>query len=287
LDRSKEDGTAMKQAELNPLQGELARSQLAGAHPDSDMLTAFTEGRLLQRERQEVFAHLASCADCRELLSFAAEASGEPASEMKPYLVARRVRRALRPWVAWASVAAGILVVCSIGLLYRQRLDSKERATVAAEKAAASGPAETQHSGAIAQSSTQQGGGAQDGAAFAGAGPEAEIAGGPARPHWRIDDAGKVERSFGDGIWQAVLPDEKSKMRVVSVFNRDVWIGGENSRLYRSADSGATWSLVSLPKKNGSEHTIMHVRFRSSRIGAVEATDGTSWTTADGGASWN
>ena len=53
----------MKQAEPNPLQRELARSQQGGLHPDADLLAAFAEGSLLEREREEMFAHLDALPD--------------------------------------------------------------------------------------------------------------------------------------------------------------------------------------------------------------------------------
>jgi photosystem II stability/assembly factor-like uncharacterized protein len=76
-------------------------------------------------------------------------------------------------------------------------------------------------------------------------------------------------------------------MHVVSVFNGDVWIGGENTRLYHSVDNGSTWVLVTLPQKDGREHVIAHIRFQTSQAGTVEAEDGVTWTTDDGGISWN
>jgi photosystem II stability/assembly factor-like uncharacterized protein len=95
-----------------------------------------------------------------------------------------------------------------------------------------------------------------------------------------------VERSFGEGVWQKVLTDEKTKMRVVSVSNSEVWVGGDNARLYHSADGGDTWSAVMLPVKNGRDHAIAHISFQTRQAGVVQADDGTSWSTADGGVSW-
>jgi len=56
--------------------------------------------------------------------------------------------------------------------------------------------------------------------------------------------------------------------------------------LYHSSDSGNTWNIVPLPVKNGDEPVIVHIRFQTPQAGTVEAADGTSWTTADGGATW-
>ena len=40
-------------------------------HPDPNLLAAFAERNLLARERADVSAHLAECADCREYLALA------------------------------------------------------------------------------------------------------------------------------------------------------------------------------------------------------------------------
>jgi len=105
-----------------------------------------------------------------------------------------------------------------------------------------------------------------------------------ARPQWRINAVGQAERSYVAGAWQVVLPDEK--MRVVAVFGNEVWIGGENQRLYHSPDNGTTWNSVTLPTKNGVERAIMHIRFQTPQTGTVETEDGNSWTTIDGGKTW-
>lgn len=106
------------------------------------------------------------------------------------------------------------------------------------------------------------------------------------RPHWRINSMGQAERAYGAGAWQPVLPLEQSKMRVISVIDRVVWIGGENSRLYRSTDNGASWMQVSLPEKDGRERSIAHIHFQTEQAGTVESDDGTVWTTSDGGSTW-
>jgi Photosynthesis system II assembly factor YCF48 len=90
------------------------------AHPDADVLTAFTEQSLEASERARVMEHLARCGDCREVVALAlpvTEAVAMPSS----------VRAARAPWLSWpvlrwAVVAAGILLVTSVGILqYKQR----------------------------------------------------------------------------------------------------------------------------------------------------------------------
>lgn len=107
-----------------------------------------------------------------------------------------------------------------------------------------------------------------------------------ARPHWRINNQGRAERSYGDGAWQPVLPREQAKMRVVSVFDGEVWIGGDYSRLYHSTDNGATWHPIALPDKDGREHSIAHIHFQTAQSGTIEAEDGSAWTTINGGSTW-
>jgi photosystem II stability/assembly factor-like uncharacterized protein len=107
-----------------------------------------------------------------------------------------------------------------------------------------------------------------------------------ARPHWRINENGEPERAFGDGAWQPVLPNGSAKMQTLAVFGGEVWVGGENSQVFRSLDNGTSWRVVALPEKDGTEHTIAHIRFNTALKITIEASDGTTWTTADGGATW-
>jgi hypothetical protein len=346
----------VNRSEHNPLQWELARGRSGEPHPDADLLTAFAESALLKRERKQVLKHLALCAECREVLSNAAEAAPVFTAAPKPFLLPRRALLPQRVWLPWASLAAVLLVVCSVGFLYQQRLALQKRALVATNEAmplpspiphplapispqenkavtkaieipalkpsqlssrskelvAANAMREAQHESAEQSSFGQQNPyrissaeadkvAAQDSlaqkaiatapaTAFVNTITERALStasvAAAARPHWRINSTGQAERSFGDGAWQAVLPNESSRMRVISVFSGEVWIGGENSRLYHSSDNGATWKLIALPSKDGPLHSIAHIHFQTLQSGTVEAEDGTFWTTADGGSAW-
>jgi photosystem II stability/assembly factor-like uncharacterized protein len=105
-----------------------------------------------------------------------------------------------------------------------------------------------------------------------------------ARPQWRINASGQAERSYGGGAWQVALREEK--MHVVAVFGSEVWTGGENQRLFHSLDDGTTWNSVTLPRREGREPTITHIRFQTPQDGTVEAEGGSSWITTDGGKTW-
>ncbi|HEY4050038.1 MAG TPA: YCF48-related protein [Acidobacteriaceae bacterium] len=350
----------MRTSGPNPLRQALAHSQFAGAHPDPDMLTAFAEDTLFARERKEVLAHLAICAECREILTISTAASSESPAEVQTGGLRRPMHPPLRSWLPWVSIAAGIVVVCSALLINQQR---KPILTTPAQVASVSkqeidqAPPQTeqktktspepkvkrgrQAKGPVAKPATIAPPGAENStpassdqksvgsstdqihadrpsssriaaaAAVAGQAQSVEVQGAKSslstsafagqasspvmnralgsqdvRPHWRINESGQVERSFGYGAWQAVFPNEKWKMRVVSVFDSDVWVGGEALHLYHSTDNGATWNAVTLPNKAAGEHAIAHIRFQTQQAGTVEAEDGTSWTTADGGRTW-
>ena len=90
-------------------------------HPDPDVITAFVEKSLRNREREEVVAHLAQCQVCRELvaLSFPEPDMASP--------VARPVRRSWLAWpvLRWSALATCVVVVgAAVGLRYQLRRDS-------------------------------------------------------------------------------------------------------------------------------------------------------------------
>lgn len=109
---------------------------------------------------------------------------------------------------------------------------------------------------------------------------------GAARPRWRINDFGQLERSIGDDGWQLVPTHETSKLHVVLVSGSEVWTGGENLRLEHSPDNGATWESITLPARNGYNHALTHIRFQTQQEGIIDSDDGVSWKTTDGGKTW-
>jgi hypothetical protein len=335
----------VNRSESNPLRRELARGQYGAPHPDYDVLTALSEGALQQRERQKVLAHLVACADCREVLSIAAAAAMDTADDLMSFVQTRPMRQQQRTWLPWASVAAGLLIVCLAVLVYQQKLAFPTNTAVATKEAmqppsslhqqsqplppqketeTLSRTANSQKSiplqeplrsqnmpvaNAIPearieaakksdftqqnsyQTSLEAGEIRTPGAPVLKDAPATSVSAfvnaAPAvRPHWRINSLGQPEHSFGDGAWQAVLPYEQSRMRVVSVFDSEVWIGGDSSRLYHSTDNGTTWNLVALPDKDGREHSIAHIHFQTVQSGTVESDDGTVWITSNGGSTW-
>jgi hypothetical protein len=93
----------------------LARPHAVSAHPEADVLAAFAENTLLQRERATVIAHLADCADCREFLALAFPAYAEDREALPKPRAAWRWSPARRwyPAWSWAASVAGICIVVS------------------------------------------------------------------------------------------------------------------------------------------------------------------------------
>jgi hypothetical protein len=90
-----------------------------GDHPDPDLLAAFAEGALADRERSVVLSHLSRCADCRDILALAAPVL-ETAS---PSIDTGRGRSWLAgPALRWGAVAACVLIVGSAVLMKRDLL---------------------------------------------------------------------------------------------------------------------------------------------------------------------
>jgi hypothetical protein len=101
----------------------------ADSHPDADLLTAFAEQSLAGDERARVMEHLTRCGDCRDVVAIALPATEieietERATERERKIVAlpisvssARIGWLRWPTLRWGALAAGILVVTSLGVL--------------------------------------------------------------------------------------------------------------------------------------------------------------------------
>jgi hypothetical protein len=97
----------------------------ADLHPDADLLTAFAEQSLAGDERAGVMEHLTRCGDCRDVVAIALPAREiERETERARKIVAPPISVSsagigwLRwPTLRWGALAAGILVVTSLGVL--------------------------------------------------------------------------------------------------------------------------------------------------------------------------
>ncbi len=94
----------------------LAAQQTAGGHPDADLLSAFAEGALLERERQGVITHLAACGQCREVVAIITPAEGPPLPATAP-----RRSWLSAPLLRWATVSVAAVVVIAVVVLYHSQ----------------------------------------------------------------------------------------------------------------------------------------------------------------------
>ena len=106
-----------------------------GQHPDADQFSAFAEGVLPDHERVEMLAHLAECADCRQIVFLAQQAqeaeippSDAPAGHVSWW------KNWGRLWPVAAALACGLLVAAF--LERRQSRDIPQKSDVAFESAA-------------------------------------------------------------------------------------------------------------------------------------------------------
>jgi hypothetical protein len=82
----------------------------AGLHPDPNLLSAFAEQALSDRERTQVLDHLARCGECRDVVALATPPT-QPAA-----IVAGRdtVRVPKAPWFSWPTLRWGALAACVV-----------------------------------------------------------------------------------------------------------------------------------------------------------------------------
>ncbi len=88
------------------VQQRLRTSGKPAAHPDANVLAAFAERALSERERAQVLTHLADCAGCRETVSLAGSAL-EADAEAPARVPASR-------WLSWPVLRWGALAACAV-----------------------------------------------------------------------------------------------------------------------------------------------------------------------------
>ncbi|MGA9308356.1 MAG: YCF48-related protein [Candidatus Sulfotelmatobacter sp.] len=105
------------------------QSPVADSHPDPDLLTAFAEHSLAGAERDDLVEHLARCGDCREVVSLtlAPQLDVQPASHSSENWFGWPFLRG-SAW-HWTAVAAGLVLIASIGVMQLRRQQGSELAS--------------------------------------------------------------------------------------------------------------------------------------------------------------
>jgi Photosynthesis system II assembly factor YCF48/Putative zinc-finger len=97
----------------------LEQTQAKGeSHPDVDLLAAFSELALTERERQAVLAHLGTCPACRDVVALSAsDVAASPATAV----------HTAQPWhlrwsvLRWGTLAASaVVIVAAVSIGYRE-----------------------------------------------------------------------------------------------------------------------------------------------------------------------
>jgi Photosynthesis system II assembly factor YCF48/Putative zinc-finger len=110
-----------------------------GAHPDADLLTAFAEGLLSDRERGGLFKHLAECAACRDVVHVS---QARPESSRRTLVLGSKSRWLSWPVVRWGALSAGVVVVgAAVTMSFHRQakpaaLESRQGSEVALEDGA-------------------------------------------------------------------------------------------------------------------------------------------------------
>lgn len=102
----------------NIVRQRLKTAQPDSAHPDANVLTAFAEKSLPERERADVVTHLARCGSCRDVVALVL-----PESEAAEVVAIKPAPARYFTWPAlrWGVVAAGVAIVASFAILRDQR----------------------------------------------------------------------------------------------------------------------------------------------------------------------
>ncbi|MGA9542792.1 MAG: YCF48-related protein [Candidatus Sulfotelmatobacter sp.] len=117
------------------------QSPVADSHPDADLLTAFAEHSLAGAERDDLVEHLARCGDCREVVSLT----------LAPQLDVQLASHSSQTWFRWpllrgsawhwTAVAAGVVLIASIGVMqFRRQQGSEVASNVSHAEPAVSAP---------------------------------------------------------------------------------------------------------------------------------------------------
>lgn len=324
----------------------------AGPHPDPGLLSAFEERALSDEDRGVVFAHLAGCPACRDVVFL----SRPQASAAAPQAMAHKVGHGR----SWLGLRWGAAVACSaaaaIAFFAYPRpqqprlaselpalsspLEADQAATPAAAmrasrelpipapkrkragdqtaeedrlrrtpprnaltavptfstqlaneggaRVATPAASETAQNQAEENQTADEPEAGSDDRSLLGAGSRLEPLADTLVAEWRVSPAGSLSRSWDGGkTWEGVSVDSQAILRVVSVWRRQVWVGGLGGALYQSPDYGEHWVQMT-PAANGEilRGEITAIQFPDPGRALVTTRSGEGWSTSDAGQTW-
>jgi len=108
-------------------------------------------------------------------------------------------------------------------------------------------------------------------------------------PRWTLTSDGTLQRSLDFGrSWQTIPVANQASFRALAASGKDIWVGGLKGVLYHSTDAGQHWTQVQ-PVASGQvlSDDIIGMEFPDATHGKLTTSNQGTWTTEDGGQSWN
>jgi hypothetical protein len=295
------------------LAARLARQRKDGeAHPEADLLTAFAEARLGKGERKHVLAHLAVCAECRDVVALASSSLDSAPVAEEPGVRWWNLRWAAAGVVVWhsSSVPQAVLQTPAVSgtVTAAKPAQSAEPAPKAEtpkpemrRAVAARAKVEQQVTPVIPAATPSEL--ASQSVAILQATPEAQPqplamalrsqqatlakAFMGQQSLWSINSStGMLQKSGDEGkTWTPVFIDAKTNFLALLASGSDIWAGGEGGALFRSADNGSRWKEVQVvDREERLRDSIIRIEAKGSQVKVI--TKSGEWISADGGLSW-
>lgn len=193
-----------------------ASHSMADVHPNADDLAAFRERSLPASSRVRVAAHLATCAECRDVLWLSIPVSDDP----------RRVRTPVTAYILYLAAAAALV------LLFAGTTSIMDDGVISRGLSEIHGMIALTHDAAARQPKV----------AYASA--EIKLPGASFR--WRIRasaNAGVLEFSPDSGkTWRMAKIDRPFTPEAVGFSGMDVWVKSRSGEMLLSRDAGLHWT---------------------------------------------
>jgi hypothetical protein len=107
-------------------------------------------------------------------------------------------------------------------------------------------------------------------------------------PRWTLTAEGTLQQSLDGGItWRRIHVSNGQVFRAVAAAGQSIWLGGKRGVLFHSSDAGQHWTQMQpTAKRNLPASDIIGIEFEDYQHGKLTTASNESWTTSDGGESW-
>jgi hypothetical protein len=101
-------------------------------------------------------------------------------------------------------------------------------------------------------------------------------------PKWRVGTGGTIQKAEPSGDWVRVPSGVSADLFAITFAGDAGWVVGHNGVVLRSTDGGNTWLKVASP----TTEALVHVSAQSAQEAQVISRSGKTYSTADGGRTW-